>query len=154
MSEYSDKLKHPLWQKKRLEILNRDGFKCRACGGEDEMLHVHHLRYLKARDPWDYNNSSLVTLCHVCHDMEHAEFQAAKHTLIDSFRDRGALHGDFYSFAVALDLSGSNDVQMSRDEWTHLAWVVQRAMEYRNAGGCLKELRGEFLSFCQLPEEK
>jgi len=31
MSTYAEKLKHPLWQRKRLEILNRDGFKCAQC---------------------------------------------------------------------------------------------------------------------------
>ena len=29
---YNDKLKHPLWQKKRLKIMERDGFMCVICG--------------------------------------------------------------------------------------------------------------------------
>ena len=29
---YSDKLKSPKWQKKRLEVLNLRGFKCEKCG--------------------------------------------------------------------------------------------------------------------------
>lgn len=149
MSDYSEKLKHPNWQRKRLEILNRDGFKCRACGDTEETLHVHHLFYVKGRDPWDYPNASLVTLCHVCHDVEHEDIKDAKDCLVTSLRNRGAMYMDFYSFAVALDMSGSNDVQMNKDEWSHLAWFIARAMEHRNAGGSLEALYQKFLALCE-----
>lgn len=62
---YSDKLKDPRWQKKRLEILNRDNFKCTFCGDKSSTLHVHHLAY--ARTPWDVPNEDLVTTCSHCH---------------------------------------------------------------------------------------
>jgi hypothetical protein len=62
---YSKKLKHPKWQKKRLEILKRDKFKCKKCGDEETTLHVHHLEY--GSDPWDIENTFLVTLCEDCH---------------------------------------------------------------------------------------
>jgi 5-methylcytosine-specific restriction endonuclease McrA len=39
---YSEKLTHPKWQRKRLEILNRDGFKCVLCGNEEMQLQIHH----------------------------------------------------------------------------------------------------------------
>ena len=32
---YSDKLKSPKWQKKRLEILSLKDFKCEVCNNED-----------------------------------------------------------------------------------------------------------------------
>jgi hypothetical protein len=64
---YSEKLRDPRWQKKRLEILNRDGFRCIVCDSEDKELHVHHLRYSKGASPWDYENPDLVTLCDPCH---------------------------------------------------------------------------------------
>lgn len=68
---YSDKLKDPRWQKKRLEILNRDGFKCLACGDTNNTLHVHHCYYVKGRDPWSYGDRALKTLCSQCHDVAH-----------------------------------------------------------------------------------
>ena len=32
---YSEKLKDPRWQKKRLEILERDNFRCQYCGDKN-----------------------------------------------------------------------------------------------------------------------
>ena len=63
---YSDKLKHPKWQRKRLEILNRDNFKCTLCNDKETELHVHHEKYEKG-EPWDINNKYLTTLCKHCH---------------------------------------------------------------------------------------
>lgn len=52
-SAYSEKLKNPRWQKKRLEIFERDGWKCRACQDEKSTLHVHHL---PPCDSWGFDN--------------------------------------------------------------------------------------------------
>ena len=67
MTEYSEKLKDPRWQKKRLEIFERDKWKCRVCAAGDETLHVHHLVYMKGRDPWEIHSGLLITLCSQCH---------------------------------------------------------------------------------------
>ena len=37
---YMDKLRDPRWQRKRLQVLERDGWKCRSCGSMGETLHV------------------------------------------------------------------------------------------------------------------
>ena len=68
----SDKLKSRKWQKKRLEILNRDSFMCRHCSVDnDSQLHVHHLYYDDGKAPWDYPNTAYLTLCDKCHKEEH-----------------------------------------------------------------------------------
>lgn len=67
---YAEKFKDPRWQQKRLEILSRDKFECRHCGAKEKQLHVHHLYYIKSRDPWAYPSGSLVTLCFQCHERE------------------------------------------------------------------------------------
>lgn len=64
---YSEKLKDPRWQKKRLEILERDGWKCQKCGDEKSTLHVHHLTY--SGNLWDVDNDSLAALCEHCHGL-------------------------------------------------------------------------------------
>jgi hypothetical protein len=69
---YSEKLKHPKWQKKRLEVMKRDKFRCKLCGEEEKTLHVHHKKYLKNSDPWDCENSNLITLCEYCHEFYHS----------------------------------------------------------------------------------
>lgn len=66
---YSEKLKDPRWQKKRLKILERDGFKCCYCGDEETTLNVHHKKY--TGEPWEANNEDLETLCETCHSLEH-----------------------------------------------------------------------------------
>jgi hypothetical protein len=63
---YFEKLKHPKWQKKRLDILNRDSFTCQYCGDKESTLHVHHFEYLNP-DPWDIDDSLLITCCQNCH---------------------------------------------------------------------------------------
>ncbi|KKM79867.1 hypothetical protein LCGC14_1345570 [marine sediment metagenome] len=64
---YSEKLKNPKWQKKRLSILNRDKWRCQLCKDEDTTLHVHHLQYT-ADNIWDEPDENLQTLCEHCHD--------------------------------------------------------------------------------------
>jgi 5-methylcytosine-specific restriction endonuclease McrA len=62
---YSEKLKDPRWQKKRLEVLNRDNWTCQCCASTTLELQVHHLRY--TTNPWEVDNNHLVTLCAECH---------------------------------------------------------------------------------------
>jgi hypothetical protein len=67
MKTYTEKLKDPRWQKKRLEIMQADGFRCRKCRDDKSTLNVHHLIYEKGKSPWDYPRAMLVTLCETCH---------------------------------------------------------------------------------------
>ena len=63
---YSELLKSPLWQKKRLQILNRDKFTCKLCGDTETTLNVHHIEYSQGK-PWEIENSKLITTCEHCH---------------------------------------------------------------------------------------
>lgn len=65
---YVDLLKDPRWQRKRLEILQRDDFTCLGCADTTTTLHVHHRRYVRGRKPWEYDNEDLQTLCETCHE--------------------------------------------------------------------------------------
>lgn len=62
---YLEKLQHPKWQKKRLEVLSRDNFTCKFCSDKESTLHVHHYKY--NGNPWDANLDDLETLCCDCH---------------------------------------------------------------------------------------
>jgi hypothetical protein len=66
-SDYQTKLKSPHWQKKRLQVLNRDKWKCKLCKDEETTLHVHHLKYETKKQPWEYPMGNFVTLCEHCH---------------------------------------------------------------------------------------
>lgn len=76
---YLEMLLTERWRQKREQILTRDSRKCRNCGCSQN-LEVHHRQYhtdsktgLK-REPWDYDNKYLATLCHSCHEAGHKQF--------------------------------------------------------------------------------
>jgi hypothetical protein len=64
---YAEKLKDPRWQKRRLEVLESAGWKCSSCERSDATLHVHHRRYVGGREPWEYEDDELESLCEHCH---------------------------------------------------------------------------------------
>ena len=59
---YSEKLKDPRWQRKRLEVLNRANFSCEKCQDHASTLHVHHKYYVSNRLPWEYPDWCLIAL--------------------------------------------------------------------------------------------
>lgn len=68
---YPEQIKHPKWQKKRLEILERDEFRCGNCDIDSETLYVHHYIYKKDAMLWEYEDKYLVTFCDNCHSNWH-----------------------------------------------------------------------------------
>jgi 5-methylcytosine-specific restriction endonuclease McrA len=65
---YSEKLKDPRWQRVRLHVLERSGWKCEGCGATTTTLHVHHGYYERGREPWEYDSQTLWALCEECHE--------------------------------------------------------------------------------------
>lgn len=65
--KYVEKFKDPRWQKKRLEVFERDSWTCRSCKATDKTFNAHHLCYIKGYEPWEYDNLLLLTLCQDCH---------------------------------------------------------------------------------------
>lgn len=70
-SKYAEAYRDPRWQKKRLEIMERDGFQCCSCGDDSSTLNVHHRYYVPGRTPWEYPAFALTTLCEWCHKWAH-----------------------------------------------------------------------------------
>ena len=79
MSSYFEKLKDPRWQKKRLEVFDRDGWECVICDSKETTLHAHHIYYEFDKNPWEYPDYALMTLCSECHEAEH---EAAKFAIL------------------------------------------------------------------------
>lgn len=80
MATYSEKLKDPRWQKKRLDILSRDVFACKLCKDAETELHVHHKAYKYGSEPWEYDDDNFITYCKHCH------------LLVEEFKDRFVIH--------------------------------------------------------------
>ncbi len=68
---YAELLKDPRWQKKRLEVFERDKWKCVLCEcsiNDEKTFHVHHWWYDRGVLPWDYIDGCYSTLCEPCHE--------------------------------------------------------------------------------------
>jgi len=102
---YRRKLKDPRWQKMRLEIFNRDDFKCQYCDDKRETLHVHHLEYLPDLDPWQYPMESLITLCESCHEDETNYRREQEERLIGTLREIGFSVNDLDQFTTTLGMA-------------------------------------------------
>lgn len=86
---YQEKLRDPKWQKIRLKILNRDEWSCQKCYDTEKTLHVHHRRYSNEyKDPWDYPENLLVTLCEDCHQQETDQMKDTLKYLCEVFQER------------------------------------------------------------------
>lgn len=66
-TSYADKLKDPRWQKKRLKVFEHANFTCENCSSKERTLNVHHKRYIRGREPWQYDDEDLSCLCEDCH---------------------------------------------------------------------------------------
>lgn len=77
---YVEMLLTERWKHKREQILERDNRQCRNCACTNN-LQVHHRQYhinTKTgfkREPWDYDNKYLITLCNSCHEAGHKQYQ-------------------------------------------------------------------------------
>ncbi len=89
---YAKLLKDPRWQKKRLEILERDEWTCQMCEDTEATLTVHHKSYRmegkKFADIWDYPGEDLITLCEECHSEEESQLKTWQSSLYFSIRSR------------------------------------------------------------------
>lgn len=95
---YSEKLKDPRWQKKRLEILTRDEWECKICCTKEKTLNVHHIGY-SGNNPWETENNLLLTLCEDCHNEETDNLSVATKNVIHELRGNGFMAMSFSSLA-------------------------------------------------------
>jgi len=90
---YAQQIKHPNWQKKRLEVLEASNFECENCGAKEEELHVHHPFYKRGAMIWQYENHELKCLCHKCHKDAHAIDEQIKLLMQDDNLNKTQLIG-------------------------------------------------------------
>jgi len=101
---YFEKLKDPRWQRKRLEIMKRDGFCCRCCGEDSKTLNVHHKTYRKGAEPWEYEDENFTTLCEPCHLQTHDFINDIKKNIRSSVACR-----DLVLIAILREIDGSRE---------------------------------------------
>lgn len=113
---YSEKLKDPRWQKKRLEILERDEWKCKICENTDRTLHIHHKYYDEKthHEPWNIAKTALVTLCEKCHDKCDNDFYY-NNELAKSIYNCGAIKGQhLQATGMIIEATGMTFLELLR----------------------------------------
>lgn len=101
---FAEQIKHPNWQKKRLEVMADAGFECESCGAKDVTLNVHHKQYIKGRLYWEYERHELACLCEDCHKSEHENQDGLKELLAEvNTSDAFALVAGFHHHSDAVN---------------------------------------------------
>jgi hypothetical protein len=101
ITNYPELLKDPRWQRKRLEIFQRDNFTCQICLAADKTLHVHHIKYV-GRYPWETPDKYLLTLCEFCHGQEEA---AKELNLLDLWAEAGFTRLELFDIMISLEFT-------------------------------------------------
>ena len=135
---YSEKLQDPRWQKKKTEILIRDNFTCTRCNGTDVTLHVHHLEYIRGRDPWDYDNSKLALLCSICHKITHEKIKPLEK---ERYEEMKLIYEHTTSFLTATQthidmlmhsLSKGVPEEVEQEILKNIMYLQEKRREYKN----------------------
>jgi len=99
---YYELLRDPRWQRKRLEIMGRDNFTCTCCEEKDKQLHVHHFHYIRGREPWDYPDNLLITLCEECHKEYEKRSMNIGDTLVEQLACAGLTGDDIMDIYISI----------------------------------------------------
>lgn len=106
---YSEQLKSPMWQKKRLEIMQRDNFTCQDCGDTESQLQVHHKSYVFNKNAWQYEDDNFITLCETCHSWVTDLKKGIKFNVDNYFNSTGQLMY-LHDIIKALSLMDKSDM--------------------------------------------
>ena len=81
------------WQKRRYEVLVRDGFSCKRCGLkiDEKVAHIHHVH--RRSDGGTHITSNLISLCRDCHTIQDGhEIMHTINTYFISYNSRKKIH--------------------------------------------------------------
>src|SRR5574343_594541 len=122
---YLAKLRDPRWQKKRLDILQRDQWTCQLCDDKKTTLTVHHRYYLPRQEPWDYPDECLVTLCEYCHRAETEAWPEIIDTMSFALKSRfWATSADYIACNLGSTKPNNLDFSSGMDIAVLLEWLL------------------------------
>lgn len=146
---YSEQLRHPNWQRKRLEVMEAANFNCEDCGDANTTLNVHHQRYVKGRLAWEYEIDELQCLCQPCHAKHHEQRDLLDLLLMNGFDRKPQAIGLLAGYCCAhLELGDELEIDAKRvagDEF--LAGAVAGLLRPRGSIGW-PEIAAAIRSFC------
>ena len=129
---YSEQLLHPLWQKKRLEILERDDFTCQNCQDTEKTLHVHHKAYPKGKLAWEVPSEFLTTLCGDCHK----SIETQKKELLYIIKDFSSDEYDHllgFAKGLCVEMHGFNKTVNPTEEGAFIAYFIMSGASKEHA---------------------
>jgi hypothetical protein len=88
-----------------------------------EYLEVHHC-YYDGKEPWDYEESSLVTLCRTCHRYETNNLDKSKKALLGSLSRKGWKADMFLDLAYAVE--SLHIARNDKDGFSAFVWAIQK----------------------------
>ncbi len=121
---FAEQIKHPNWQKKRLEVMEAAGWRCENCGATSTTLNVHHKQYIKGRMYWEYERHELECLCENCHKAHHEMQDGLKAMLAEvDLREAFALIAGFHHASDWVN-EDNKDQARSADALAYAAGLV------------------------------
>lgn len=153
VDRYSELLKHPKWQEKRLRVFDRANFKCRRCGSGERSLHAHHKIYFRGHKPWEYEDDLLECLCEPCHQAAHEAKQELDLIVAREPTSKLAMFTDAITAALTNDAPDPSLPPRVRAVFRRLGQALNGsdATELINANNELQDLIDEFLDFRRGP---
>ena len=119
---YKEQYLDPRWQKKRLEVLDRDEWCCQRCYDNESTLHVHHRYYIKKTAIWDYPLEAFLTLCEECHEYETTTRKASEESLLFALRKKFlSAEVDF----IAIEIHNMKLLHTSEIVASVYAWAIE-----------------------------
>lgn len=102
MANYNEQLADPRWQRRRLEIFNRDNWTCQSCRDKTTQLEIHHVEYWPGKQSWEYPDDMLITVCRNCHGKEQVRCKHEQY-LLTALRNKGFLAMEILAMAQMID---------------------------------------------------
>ena len=134
-NDYSKRLKDPRWQRKRLEVMERDKWTCVDTLESDDPLQVHHCWYAKG-GPWETPNKYLITVTEDAHNERHKIESDIKKTL----------------GLILANLSASDEVGLT--DLGHAFFTISEFLENRGSIESLRPAVEELRDCCIMANEK
>lgn len=130
-SAYAEKFRDPQWQKKRLEIMERDSFTCQRCDSRDKTLNVHHSYYEKGKSPWEYPSYSLHTLCEDCHEIIQDQMTTLHRAIgLLTFEQMEELTGYAYGLSVIDTMQNNTPPVVDPSSWAEVSGMTRALMTH------------------------
>lgn len=151
---YSEQLKHPSWQKRRLEVLSGSDFTCQGCYDKETTLHVHHKQYFSGRMAWEYSDDELIVLCEDCHKEAHKSIDDLRRIFslipVDGPNGLSQIHGVVSGYLDGYTGLALDD-QLKNNQYSYSIGFMARAISSFSSGKEMLEI-GSFLY--DLPRDK